>query len=344
MLSAYRDDCNGRLIETFMGNLPGFRYGNRISIANYFKNQKRVITTFNTNKLSVSNVLFKGISQYGFVAGARKNIFHGNVFEGFSLQELINRGLPIESTKIGIKNFLRSGVAKNLQYEDGYENLFFSPNFLGSGNGEGHVRLDKHRLAYFEIDYPSEYPYLYNLCKSLDGTNPNPSFCDSEYAFSNFKTFSGEQYFSPFYYSLSTPENNAKNAGASYNHYDNSLYLKKFNPALGPNFLLSFDQDPVSPMNYDQVESDKKNRYSNFQTCDNHIDCGEDAYCYKDDEDYPSGLCLSGDARVDYLIVSNSTFKIIPSGKFTSIKMMDLEYQKRLDTIMSLLQQMELMH
>ena len=96
------------------------------------------------------------------------------------------------------KNYFGSGVNKTLQYEGGYDNLYFSPNFLVSGNGEGHVRLDKSRLAYYEIDYPSEYPFLYNLCKSLNGTNPNPNFCNPDYPFSGTGTFSGEQYFSPF--------------------------------------------------------------------------------------------------------------------------------------------------
>lgn len=311
VLSAFRADCNVRLIETFMGNLPGFSNANRITLANYFKLQKRVFTINNSDKLNVSNVLFKGISQYGFVAGARKNIFHGNMFLGFPVNELIDRGLPILSPRIGVKNYFGSGVNKNLQYEGGYENLYFSPNFLATGNREGHVRLDKNRLAYYEIDYPSEYPFLYNLCKSLDGTNPNPNFCNPDYPFSDTGTFSGEQYFSPFYYSLSTPENKAKNAGASFNHYDNSLYLKKFNPTVTPNFLVSFDQDPTSPMTYNQIDSHVESRYANFQTCTNHIDCGEDSYCYNDDVDYPSGsgICLSGEIRIDYLIVSNNTFK-----------------------------------
>ena len=67
-----------------MGNLPGFSYANRITMANYFKVQKRVFRIFNSDKLNVSNVLFKGISQYGFVAKARKNIYSWKYVFGVS--------------------------------------------------------------------------------------------------------------------------------------------------------------------------------------------------------------------------------------------------------------------
>ena len=187
--------------------------------------------------------------------------------------------------------------------------MYFSPIFIGSGNGEGHVRLDQQRLANYEIDYSSEYPFLYNLCKSLDGSNPNSSYCDSEYNFSSTHKFSAEEFFSPFYYSSDTPENNARSAGESFNHYDNSLYLKKFNPSLSPSFLTSLDANPNLPMIISQNGGNQVNTLNVDLPCSSHAECGEDGFCYVDDNLYTGGLCLSGEQRTDYIVITNNTFK-----------------------------------
>ena len=79
-------------------------------------------------------------------------------------------GLPLTSRFSGIHNFTsRDRMARYTAFSG----LSFSPIFVAVGNGEGHVRLDPSRLAGYSIDYPTEFPFNYNLCKSLDGTNPN---------------------------------------------------------------------------------------------------------------------------------------------------------------------------
>ena len=298
-----RNTCGAaKLLSSLVGNLMIFKPQYFNSLKKYFTLQKRGLLISDVDKLVISNFLYRGITQGGIASEARKNIFHGNHFEGYKLGDLINRGLPIDSSNIGITNYYGLSVGTVIDFNS----LYFAPSFIITGNNEGHVRLDETRRALFPMDYPSEYPSLYNLCKALNGSNPNSQYCDSQYNFKASHTFSAEEYFSPFYYATDAPEERANKDGIQFNHYSNDLYLKKFNPSLKLNFLISFDKDPISPPMVTNEEGQRV--INNYDTCSANSDCGRDGYCHQDNL-YSNGICLQGDLRTKYVIVSNSTFQ-----------------------------------
>lgn len=304
-LGHFRRECNNRnMFSSYIGNIIG--ESDNINLLENFQYPKIIFDVQENDKLLVSNLLLKSTAAEGISSRARKNIFHGNNFQGISLGELEQSGIPISNRIIGVD--LASYNNSNIN------DMYFSPIFVAVSNPGGHIRFDNGRRAKDEsISYENQIPQLYNLCKSLNGNEVNSSLCNSMYNFRNVNqnTFNGEEFFSPFYFSEITPENNARNNGVSFNHYSNDVYLKNFNPSLTPSFLTAFDGNPNKPVLHNVQDNNDQNiktsSINNQVQCSSHIACGEDAYCYID-EKYPNGLCLNGNIQRHYLIASNNTF------------------------------------
>ena len=303
----------------------------------------------NTEKLTISDVSLQcSVSGTAILPNAKKNIIHGFSLEGISLADFENFGFIFNEdyeNEVGYliypykypaeflddENALRSDLStEEVTSLDEFKTKFrtnYKKDFYVMGSGLGvanlgeQVRPDRISVDVAAADLADNFSLMYNMCQNINGETLNTSVCDPNNNYDLDGLFSPNKFFNPFYYEDQGPETRAPDPLLNPpNLFNNSVYLRSFNLDRNLNpYLQAKRENPIEPILIDTTTYPDAIRAAyNLNECTPFnkgvtpwaVDqVGQSSAQGVDDFCGAEGYYYSDAMEIDYLVISNSTFK-----------------------------------
>ena len=286
------------------------------NISNQIKPLKHIINVSNSENLLISDISIKSTVQGSVIkAMAKHNIVHGINIEGTSLKDfeeygfIYNEEYPSEKgyLKITLDNQDSLTTTDSDRKADFKEKYYILGHGISSTNDGDQIRLDRVSVDYPMSSLAENFSLAFNLCQNISEANPLHPFalCSASSNYDINGKFTPNAYFNPFYYQDEGIEMRTSNPS----FYDNNTYYNNFhlqrNDAKYLQAKRENNSNPISVV----VNADNVFASYNLLSCNPNSDLGKSATSGEDSFCGHGGYYLSDAVDVDYLIVTNSTFK-----------------------------------